>query len=159
MAAILSRSSVFISISMAVCRNLQCISNGDATVLHLAIDSLYDLRISLYARYVGRGIPCRIQVGFWVVLCQKQASRAGTCIYTPFYLWCDHRFLVPYSYRANTWRVNPRWIDISTWWRHQMEKFCALLALCAGNSPVPGEFSHTKASDADLWCFLWSASE
>ena len=27
------------------------------------------------------------------------------------------------------------------WWRHQMEKFSALLAICAGNSPVPGEFS------------------
>ena len=26
------------------------------------------------------------------------------------------------------------------WWRHQMETFSALLALCAGNSPVPGEF-------------------
>ena len=25
-------------------------------------------------------------------------------------------------------------------WRHQMEKFSALLALCAGNSPVTGEF-------------------
>ena len=29
---------------------------------------------------------------------------------------------------------------ISTWWRHQMETFSTLLALCAGNSPVPGEF-------------------
>ena len=28
------------------------------------------------------------------------------------------------------------------WWRHQMEKFSlfTLLAICAGNSPVPGEF-------------------
>ena len=26
------------------------------------------------------------------------------------------------------------------WWRHQMETFSALLALCAGNSPVNGEF-------------------
>ena len=26
------------------------------------------------------------------------------------------------------------------WWRHQMETFPALLAICAGNSPVPGEF-------------------
>ena len=26
------------------------------------------------------------------------------------------------------------------WWRHQMESFSALLAICAGNSPVPGEF-------------------
>ena len=27
-----------------------------------------------------------------------------------------------------------------TWWRHQMETFSALLALCAGNSPVTGKF-------------------
>ena len=27
-----------------------------------------------------------------------------------------------------------------TWWRHQMETFSALLALCAGNSRVTGEF-------------------
>ena len=30
-------------------------------------------------------------------------------------------------------------LDIS-WWRHQMETFSALLAICAGNSPVIGEF-------------------
>ena len=27
-----------------------------------------------------------------------------------------------------------------TWWRHQMETLSALLAICAGNSPVPGDF-------------------
>ena len=27
-----------------------------------------------------------------------------------------------------------------TWWRHQMEDFSALLAICAGNSLVTGEF-------------------
>ena len=27
-----------------------------------------------------------------------------------------------------------------SWWRHQMETFSALLALCVGNSPVTGEF-------------------
>ena len=26
------------------------------------------------------------------------------------------------------------------WWRHQIETFSALLAFCAGNSPVTGEF-------------------
>ena len=26
------------------------------------------------------------------------------------------------------------------WWCHQVETFSALLAICAGNSPVPGEF-------------------
>ena len=28
----------------------------------------------------------------------------------------------------------------TTWWRHQMETFSALLAICAGNSSVSGEF-------------------
>ena len=26
------------------------------------------------------------------------------------------------------------------WWRHQMDTFSELLAICAGNSPVIGEF-------------------
>ena len=29
---------------------------------------------------------------------------------------------------------------VRSWWRHQLEVFSALLALCAGNSPVTGEF-------------------
>ena len=29
---------------------------------------------------------------------------------------------------------------VLSWWRHQMETFSALLAICAGNSPVHGEF-------------------
>ena len=29
---------------------------------------------------------------------------------------------------------------IMSWWRHQMETFSAFMAICAGNSPVPGEF-------------------
>ena len=34
------------------------------------------------------------------------------------------------------------WIrfERAPWWRHQMETFSALLAICAGNSPVTGEF-------------------
>ena len=35
-----------------------------------------------------------------------------------------------------TWQGENR----TPWWRHQMETFSALLAICAGNSPVPGEF-------------------
>ena len=30
--------------------------------------------------------------------------------------------------------------SLSSWWRHQIETFSALLAICAGNSPVDGEF-------------------
>ena len=38
-----------------------------------------------------------------------------------------------------------------TWWRHQMETFSALLAICAGNSPVPGEFPAQR-----LWALIFS---
>ena len=31
------------------------------------------------------------------------------------------------------------------WWRHQMETFSALLALCAGHSPVTGEFPSQRS--------------
>ena len=37
--------------------------------------------------------------------------------------------------------VRLRWSILKlSWWRHQMETFSALLVICAGNSPVPGEF-------------------
>ena len=38
--------------------------------------------------------------------------------------------------QANKHKTHTRY----SWWRHQMETFSALLAICAGNSPVPGEF-------------------
>ena len=40
------------------------------------------------------------------------------------------------------WKTNPGYIYTwgFTWWRHQMETFSALLAICAGNSPVTGKF-------------------
>ena len=37
------------------------------------------------------------------------------------------------------WIPKYRW---RAWWRHQMETFSALLAICAGNSSVPGKFPH-----------------
>ena len=47
---------------------------------------------------------------------------------------------------------------LTTWWRHQMETFSALPALCAGNSPVPGEFPSqrpvTRSFDVSLICAL-----
>ena len=41
-------------------------------------------------------------------------------------------------------------ITIHTWWRHQMETVSALLALCAGNSPVTCEF---PAQRQETWSF------
>ena len=52
----------------------------------------------------------------------------------------------------------------NSWWRHQMGKCLALLAICEENLPVSDESptsqpTQTKASDAELWCFLWYAPE
>ena len=43
---------------------------------------------------------------------------------------------------THTGRVLTIWKLLSTWWRHQMETFSALLAICAGNSPVPVNSPH-----------------
>ena len=41
------------------------------------------------------------------------------------------------------WHPDGYWRIISaSWWRHQMGTFSALLAICAGNSPVPGDSPH-----------------
>ena len=40
-----------------------------------------------------------------------------------------------------------------------METFSAFLAFYVGNSPASGEFLSQNPSDAELWCFLWSAPE
>ena len=46
--------------------------------------------------------------------------------------------------QLGSWEVELGWRSLTgrdlTWWHHQMETFSALLAICAGNSPVTGEF-------------------
>ena len=46
----------------------------------------------------------------------------------------------------------------TTWWRHQMETFSALLTICAGNPSIPGEFPAqrpvTRSCDV-FWVFLF----
>ena len=49
-------------------------------------------------------------------------------------------------------------ILFSSWWRHQMEIFRVTGPLCeefTGHRWIP----FTKASNAELWCFLWYAHE
>ena len=41
-----------------------------------------------------------------------------------------------------------------TWWRHPMETFSALLALCAGNSPVTGEFPSQRPMTRSFHVFF-----
>ena len=51
-------------------------------------------------------------------------------------------------------KLNISWDAFHPWWRHQMETFCALLALCAGNSPVTGEFPSQRPLKRSLDVFI-----
>ena len=46
-----------------------------------------------------------------------------------------------------------------TWWRHQMEAFSALLAFCAGNSPVPVNSPHKgQWRGALMFSLIWTST-
>ena len=74
---------------------------------------------------------------FCSIACSGQRLRKVSAILTPFMrssLW------IPLTKVNNVERVSLAWHQtLQPWWRHQMETFSALLALCAGNSPVTGE--------------------
>ena len=53
---------------------------------------------------------------------------------------CDRTFLDDRPQIIRFVWLNNTCQSFYSWWRHQMETFSALLAICAGNSPVPGEF-------------------
>ena len=54
-------------------------------------------------------------------------------VFTRYRCICKHH--VAFRYQFGLIKVSQL-----SWWRYQMETFSALLALCAGNSPVTGEF-------------------
>ena len=55
------------------------------------------------------------------------------------YFLLSQRVLVV-SFALNKMRKMPLLYGFFAWWRHEMETFSALLAICVGNSPVTGEF-------------------
>ena len=66
-----------------------------------------------------------------------------------FVLWWLHEYVK----KEVAWQVKPQCsysFCTKSWWRHQMEKFSVLLAICAGNSPVTGEF---PAQRPVMWSF------
>ena len=73
-------------------------------------------------------------------LCDCNRDRCSGCP------WCNQLSFIM-SHRTSSFdlmmlltTVDRKGYYAHTWWRHQMETFFALLALCAGNSPVTDEF-------------------
>ena len=85
-------------------------------------------------------------------------------LYTVSFKHSDDEILVPHTYWTGAWMVNDQlkqlwsqWDSVCfTWWRHQMEIYSELLALCSGNSSVPIEFPSqrlvTRSFDVSLIC-------
>ena len=67
-------------------------------------------------------------------------------IFIDIYIWKHQYFVYGFTQITHEDITLPRvmvvivWTRYKSWWRHQMETFSALLAICAGNSSVPGEF-------------------
>ena len=61
---------------------------------------------------------------------------------------------VPQRYTHTGWVIMYITKMRTTWWRHQMEAFSALLALSAGNPPVPGEFPAQRPVTESLDVFI-----
>ena len=78
----------------------------------------------------------------FVIKCRQnerdQTTLASSCIklhYVPSNTCC-----YDYLTQFNLHYCNIRIIPSVAWWRHQMETFSTLLAICAGNSSFTGEF-------------------
>ena len=83
------------------------------------------------------------------------------CLYYGVDLW-SHPWPRPRIFKAKFWKSRvsgkggPDCFGTKTWWRHQMETFSALLAICAGEFTGLRWIPRSKASDAGLWSFLSS---
>ena len=80
-------------------------------VVHLC---LLTCHLRILQALTGRKLP-EVWGFLWYLGHQALGSRGLCCRFCP----CDNQ---------------------NTWWRHQMETFSMLLAICVGNSPVTGEF-------------------
>ena len=77
-----------------------------------------------------------------------QYARSAIFVFWPFLLWIPNSqywvLVILWSFpNVGRWKQKTgriRCFYLRTWWRYQMENFSALLAICAGNSPVTGEF-------------------
>ena len=108
-----------------------------------------DLCMGLRLKNTPQKICIRLTPG-----CVLVRFSASQCYSYPSFLlrWCsgklaDAPVLANGAHRICVNPANP-------WWRHQMETFSALLAICAGNSPVHGEFPAQRPVTRSFDVFL-----
>ena len=72
------------------------------------------------------------------LICHLRLCKIGRQLFPGVKLWLPRRRSW-YSVQQHTHDMVS--LKTSQWWRHQMETFSALVAICVENSPVTGEFS------------------
>ena len=94
-----------------------------------------------------------------------RVARKSTTSPLPDYVLVAKTAIVPYTRQvkcpptpAGSCPNNNLLLLTWTWWRHQMETFSASLALCAGKSPVIGEFPSQRpvAQNFGVFFELWN---
>ena len=114
-------------------------------------------------------IKTRCLFGWWVVACSTPSQYLNQCWFTVNWTiwntlkWKSNQNKKNYSFKkvrlnissAKWWPFCPWGNELTmTWWRHQMKTFSALLAFCAGNSPVTDEFPAQRpvTQSFDVFC-------
>ena len=92
---------------------------GDANVVEISITGLY---VEGKEMQLVHNMLCRLKLRF----CEVMRDLNDLILYTSYI----------YNGHGNLYGL----VAILAWWRHLVETFSALLTLCAGNSPVTGEF-------------------
>ena len=111
-------------------------------IVHCVCDEEFDsfcCRFTTMSRVMEHG-GCRIASPSWQTKslgARRQCSQATVNNVLP--LMTDSRRFWPGHLISPTRHGCTAHSEMRSWWRHQMEPFSALLALCAGNSPVSGE--------------------
>ena len=106
---------------------------------------IYYLLICEYTSYIKSSIVS-FHVFQFVVVIIHQPVWLFLVIFTILSLHLNHLSVMDQSWIIFVWYSLCPHSSVAnfhyfmTWWHHQMETFSSLLAICAGNSPVPGEF-------------------
>ena len=122
-------------------------SNGLATFRRQALYGGYCInqwwRLVYTGTYAPLGLTLSVNGGVrcWCEVVREVLINEGSVYDFFLTTWMQVRVrLWPLAGAACAIGASPLPIKRFTWWRHHMESFSASLALCAGSSPVTGEF-------------------
>ena len=130
-----SNSSSWVSMFRHICLNLPPIQA--CVVLHMPKVSIVAFKLFMN---VCNPYECSIYVSYIVIF--NFVFLAGVSLH----------MIAPVS-EKQSWRYGWNCSALS-WWRHQMGTFSALLGICAGKSPVPGEFPSQRPVTRSFDVFL-----